>query len=463
MKKANILAFISIFFLSSCKTETKIQPTISYNIEEIVYPNELQLSELPKPTQLNSMQDLSDFMDYVVFYSTQPEMIYTTITDEYKQLLQTDAQYQFNWAGQYGSLAHNFIQNYDLSKLNENQIGVEGYIFDYAFKHYSLKEDNIKVINYEYYQDVLLKEKNQNRNIQNLPLYKNNNGFIEVENSEQLFYATLKNYFPYCKKGTKAYEMLAKLTGILSRIIDDNMTEIEKFQAIYNYVVCENTYDYESFNYKDSKHTDYSCYFLEGILDYKNAVCDGIVKALTVFCRLEGIESYHIGAVSGQGGHAYCYVKIGEQFYLSCPTSGSNIEKVNNLRYHTHTNLFMLTDYYTSSPSWDYFSDAYPDIKEQVMKGQPYDYYFNYQVQLENETMNLVIDKKEKGIQILSHVAKEAKRNALTMQIELLGDYKIMNEIYQSIQEKYNVIKVNNGMFNEKKAYAFIFDYGERQ
>ena len=214
---------------------------------------------------------------------------------------------------------------------------------------------------------------------------------------------------------------------------------------------------------KQDEYLDVHQLIEEGILDYKNAVCDGIVKALTVFCRLEGIESYHIGAVSGQGGHAYCYVKIGEQFYLSCPTSGSNIEKVNNLRYHTHTNLFMLTDYYTSSPSWDYFSDAYPDIKEQVMKGQPYDYYFNYQVQLENETMNLVIDKKEKGIQILSHVAKEAKRNALTMQIELLGDYKIMNEIYQSIQEKYNVIKVNNGMFNEKKAYAFIFDYGERQ
>lgn len=463
MKKAKFLLLISILFFSSCKEKLKIQSEISYELGEIQYPQEMQLSELTKPTQLDSMQDLSDFMDYVIFTNQELNMVYTSVTDEYKKILLEDASYQLQWAGQYGSLSHNFIHSYDLSKLDENQIGVAGYFFDYAFKHYSLKEDNIKVINYEYYQDVLLNEFAQDNAIQNLPLYQNNNGFLKVENSEQLFYATLKNYFPYCKKGTKAYELLAKATGILNRIIDKNMTELEEFQTIYNYIVCENTYDYESFNYKDSNHTDYSCYFLEGILDYKNAVCDGIVKALTLFCRLEGIEAYHIGAVSGQGGHAYCYVKIDDQYYLSCPTSGSNIEKANQLRYHTHTNLFMLTSYYTSSSSWDYFSEAYPEIKEQVMDTLPYDYYTNYYVQIENEKLNLVIHQKEKGIQILSHVANEAQKNQLTMQIELIGEYQIMNDIYQDICQKYDVIKVNNGMFNGKKVYAFIFDYGERQ
>ena len=123
----------------------------------------------------------------------------------------------------------------------------------------------------------------------------------------------------------------------------------------------------------------------------------------------------------------------------------------------------MLTSYYTSSSSWDYFSEAYPEIKEQVMDTLPYDYYTNYYVQIENEKLNLVIHQKEKGIQILSHVANEAQKNQLTMQIELIGEYQIMNDIYQDICQKYDVIKVNNGMFNGKKVYAFIFDYGERQ
>ena len=241
MKKAKFLLLISILFFSSCKEKLKIQSEISYELGEIQYPQEMQLSELTKPTQLDSMQDLSDFMDYVIFTNQELNMVYTSVTDEYKKILLEDASYQLQWAGQYGSLSHNFIHSYDLSKLDENQIGVAGYFFDYAFKHYSLKEDNIKVINYEYYQDVLLNEFAQDNAIQNLPLYQNNNGFLKVENSEQLFYATLKNYFPYCKKGTKAYELLAKATGILNRIIDKNMTELEKFQTIYNYIVCENT------------------------------------------------------------------------------------------------------------------------------------------------------------------------------------------------------------------------------
>lgn len=144
MKKAKFLLLISILFFSSCKEKLKIQSEISYELGEIQYPQEMQLSELTKPTQLDSMQDLSDFMDYVIFTNQELNMVYTSVTDEYKKILLEDASYQLQWAGQYGSLSHNFIHSYDLSKLDENQIGVAGYFFDYAFKHYSLKEDNIQ-------------------------------------------------------------------------------------------------------------------------------------------------------------------------------------------------------------------------------------------------------------------------------------------------------------------------------
>ena len=76
MKKAKFLLLISILFFSSCKEKLKIQSEISYELGEIQYPQEMQLSELTKPTQLDSMQDLSDFMDYVIFTNQELNMIY---------------------------------------------------------------------------------------------------------------------------------------------------------------------------------------------------------------------------------------------------------------------------------------------------------------------------------------------------------------------------------------------------
>ena len=42
------------------------------------------------PQELNSMQDLSDFMDYCVFYGSQEEIQYATLTDEYAAVVRED-------------------------------------------------------------------------------------------------------------------------------------------------------------------------------------------------------------------------------------------------------------------------------------------------------------------------------------------------------------------------------------
>lgn len=51
-----------------------------------------------------------------------------------------DLDYQINWAAQYATIGHNFVKNYDASKLDENLIGISGYIFDYGFKYYEEKQ-----------------------------------------------------------------------------------------------------------------------------------------------------------------------------------------------------------------------------------------------------------------------------------------------------------------------------------
>ena len=44
------------------------------------------------------------------------------------------------------------------------------------------------------------------------------------------------------------------------------------------------------------------------------------------------------------------------------------------------------------------------------------------------------------------------------MQIELLADYNIINEAFNEFTANTKTIKINNGMFNNKKLYTFIFN-----
>ena len=148
--KARYILLVSLLFLTSCNNkQAKNDFGISSNEIKISYTNE-KITTIKKIANLDSMQDLSDFMDYVAFTSKNDEIIYTSVTSSFKSKLKEDISYYFRWAGQYGILAHNFIKGYDDSKLNENQIGVFGSIPSYAFKAYTLNDNNIKVLDYIY-------------------------------------------------------------------------------------------------------------------------------------------------------------------------------------------------------------------------------------------------------------------------------------------------------------------------
>ena len=311
--KIKYVLLVAILFLTSCSNKVERKDFgINVNDISINYKNE-KITSLSKIENLDNMQDLSDFMDYVVFTSKNDEIIYTSVTDSFKNKLKKDMDYYFKWAGQYGILAHNFIKWYDDTKIDENLIGVFGSISKYAFKSYTLKSNNIKVLDYTYYNNVLVNTKKNDYTYLDLPLYKFNKGFINVSNSEQLFYALANNYYPIPISGSSAEKLFNKMISIVYRVVPSlSMNEYEIFNNIFNYIINENTYDYDSFNYKDSQHTDYECYFLDGIFNSKNAVCDGIVKALVSLLNLFNIDAYHIGAVYNNAGHAYAYVKVNE-------------------------------------------------------------------------------------------------------------------------------------------------------
>ncbi|MCM1305932.1 MAG: transglutaminase-like domain-containing protein [Bacteroides sp.] len=142
--------------------------------------------------------------------------------------------------------------------------------------------------------------------------YKSRLNSMNVSSSDQLFYAFEHGYKPIATASTAAYKMLAAAKTIARRIMNDEMTELEKVRAIYEYLVSDIAYDYGIVEYTKENSIAYakcSSYYLEGVFDYKIAVCDGISKA---FCVLAGLENIKCVRVTSEN-HAWnkVYIDLG--------------------------------------------------------------------------------------------------------------------------------------------------------
>ena len=228
---------------------------------------------------------------------------------------------------------------------------------------------------------------------------------------------------------------------------------------LYEYITNEFIYDYDSISYKDSTHTDYAAYFMDGIFFDNKAVCDGIVKSLVSMARLCGIEAYHIGAVNKIGGHAYIYVKINGTYYLSCPTSALLRYNYENYIINYSTYNYFLTSLNTNSKEWNFYSESHQDILNELTNTKSYEYYQNTYYTFSDKSFSLEITNYLDLVTLLNEVNKDSKKYKYLLEIEVSGDYSVIKKGYSEFIKNNNKVNIiNNGMINDKKVYTFIFN-----
>ena len=158
--------------------------------------------------------------------------------------------------------------------------------------------------------------------------------------TDELYLAAENNTRPVPKKGSAAETVYELARDVLRKICTDDMTDEQKAHAIYDWVMWQVTYDTPATEIEDGGET-YSAYYLEGVFgDGKTsiggkmyepyAVCDGMSKAYSLMCNIEGIPCVRVAGEAGSsmseaGGHAWNKVFVNGGWYVVDCTWGDSV------------------------------------------------------------------------------------------------------------------------------------------
>lgn len=198
---------------------------------------------------------------------------------------------------------------------------------------------------------------NENNTRLSLPIENSSKIPVVVETSEQLYFVAQNGYKPVPKTGSKAEELYDYAKYVLTRIITDAFTDIQKAHAIYDWVMWKVNYDYMLTGgsaYQDMTLTEsvkYEAYYLEGVFSQTRpyAVCDGIAKAYALMCNMENIDCVRVAGTargdSDWGGHAWNKVRLNGRWYIVDATWGDALMPFGGRRYESAFHqYFLLTD-----------------------------------------------------------------------------------------------------------------------
>nr|MBO4518170.1 transglutaminase domain-containing protein [Clostridia bacterium] len=178
-----------------------------------------------------------------------------------------------------------------------------------------------------------------------------------VKNSEQLRWAISNGYNPQCVEGSAAERVLESAKAVLREIVSDEMDDLAKLRAIYEWLALNVSYDHlaaqELQADTDIKASEYDAWYAEGVFDNRKAVCEGYAKALVIMAGLEGIPAIFITG----DGHAWNRVMLNGKWYVVDATHADvHVEDSEMFSYAS----FLITD--AEKANRGYTGEQYSDL-----------------------------------------------------------------------------------------------------
>lgn len=229
-----------------------------------------------------------------------------------------------------------------------------------------------------------------------------------VRLSEELYLAVERGVRPVPIAGSSAYTIYETAKQVLRQIIDDDMNDYQKVHAMYDYLGKYVTYDWD-INTKMSgikpsdddynKFYTYRQFYLEGVFIDGVAVCNGIAKAMSLMCGIEGITCYKIKGESSGGAHAWTKVKIEDNWYVvdatwaNRPYNNTYTQNQNEILAH-HT-IFM-SEQSSGNSLYGKHYESYLGRYSDYYAGEDYNVFANTFFTVDSNLYDYVIDSKEK-------------------------------------------------------------------
>ena len=257
-----------------------------------------------------------------------------------------------------------------------------------------------------------------------------------VSTTEQLVYVLQRQVKPICEKGSVAEKIYNEMKKVLIEIIDDNMSDVEKAKAIYEWLILNVTYDGELLQLvsKNKNVKEYNGFYLEGVFLDKKAVCEGIAKAFACLANIEGIpcvivEGYQTNNPKGVG-HAWNKININGNWYIIDATSGGIIvnEKFEILSYQ----YFLISE---NTMSLKYKSNNFVEL----VCNNDYDYYNNFNYVNINKTTDFLIESQEELNELVKYFENIDSKNQ-TIEFKVTFDFG--KSISDEIQKAYSKLNI---------------------
>lgn len=254
-----------------------------------------------------------------------------------------------------------------------------------------------------------------------------------VSTSDQLFYVLDHGILPVPEKNSSAEKIFELAKDVLRNIIDDNMTDFEKVKAIHDYIILNVTYDNELLNltYQNpSSVSKYNGFYLEGVFIDKRAVCEGISKAFSALCNIEGIPCVQVVGYQTNNpnglGHAWNKVYLDGNWYIVDTTSDGII--VNN--------SFEVLSYQYFLISEEKMNEKYTSRTcNNIICENSYETYKN----IYYSNNDFYIESFDELVDVLKYYENSKPENC-TLELKLAFNYG--TSIIDEIQSAYNVLRL---------------------
>ena len=165
---------------------------------------------------------------------------------------------------------------------------------------------------------------------------------IPAYTSDDIVFACENGYNPIPTGSDELSMLYIKIKRAVASVIDDGMTDYQKALALHDYLAHNVAYDNDTMdNYVGEEESYVSCYHLEGVFNYKTAVCAGFAKAYTVMCNIVGIPCIYVRGEKDGVMHAWNKILIENKWYVVDVTKDN--EEVDDKRGASYIH-FLISD-----------------------------------------------------------------------------------------------------------------------